>query len=70
MKVILHNGVSHLCLFVAGNDIDPGTELTYYYGPTDAYMYWRMVSILLLINLLFLYISTACKITQCKKTLQ
>jgi hypothetical protein len=42
MKKIEHEGVSHLCLFVAGCDIPAGTELVYYYGPTDENMHWRI----------------------------
>jgi hypothetical protein len=43
LRPICHNSEDHLCLFVAGGDILPGTELCYYYGPSDEFMYWRKV---------------------------
>lgn len=43
LRPICYNNRDHLCLFVAGGDIEPGTELCYYYGPSDKYMYWRKV---------------------------
>jgi hypothetical protein len=43
LRPICHNNKDHLCLFVAGDDIQPGTELCYYYGPSGEYKYWRKV---------------------------
>lgn len=44
VKEVVNGGSSHLCLFVAGGDILAGQEITYFYGPTDTYMYWRKVT--------------------------
>ncbi|XP_046373724.1 pollen-specific leucine-rich repeat extensin-like protein 1 [Haliotis rufescens] len=41
MKPLHLRDKTHLCLF-AKRDISPNEEVTYYYGPTDEQMYWRL----------------------------
>ena len=43
VKEVIHGGISHLCIFVTGCQINVGEEILYYYGPTDEHMHWRKV---------------------------
>jgi len=50
MKKVERDGDVHLCLF-ALQDIEPGVEIRYDYGPdTSGAMHWRKVSVVLLLT--------------------